>query len=130
MILEEMTMSEFKSALKSTKTLLVPYGTVEAHGTHLPLNTDTLIIYEAAKLAAKALPFFIAPADSVRRLYLNRAASRHALHYHRYAPLSYEGYRQAGLRQGAQKLYPHLRPRRLVTRLGDEGGGRVPDNRA
>ncbi len=61
MILEEMTMSEFKSALKSTKTLLIPYGTVEAHGTHLPLNTDTLIIYEAAKRAAKTLAFFIAP---------------------------------------------------------------------
>jgi len=61
MILNEMTMSEFKSALKKTKTMVLPYGTVEAHGTHLPLNTDTLIIYEAVKLAAAKAPFFIAP---------------------------------------------------------------------
>lgn len=61
MILEEMTMTEFKRALRKTRTLLVPYGSVEAHGTHLPLNTDTLIIAEAARMAAARAPFFVAP---------------------------------------------------------------------
>ncbi len=61
MNLEEMTMSEFADALKGTKTMILPYGTVEAHGTHLPLSTDTLIIHEAVKLAAESVPVFIAP---------------------------------------------------------------------
>ena len=46
MILENMTMSDFKKHLKKTKTIIFPFGTVEEHGSHLPLNTDTLIIYK------------------------------------------------------------------------------------
>jgi creatinine amidohydrolase len=61
MILTEITMKDFKKGLKTTKTLIVPYGTVEAHGTHLPLSTDTLIIYEAVKRAASRTPVFVAP---------------------------------------------------------------------
>jgi creatinine amidohydrolase len=61
MMLIDMTMKDFKKGLKTTRTLIVPYGTVEAHGTHLPLSTDTLIIFEAVKRAASRTPVFVAP---------------------------------------------------------------------
>lgn len=61
MILEEMTMEEFKEGLEKTKTLAVPYGSVEAHGRHLPLNTDTLTMCRVLEAAAKKRDFFIAP---------------------------------------------------------------------
>jgi len=60
-VLENITMSEFKKYLKKTKTIVFPFGTIEEHGKHLPLNTDSLIIQEALKLAAKKKKFFLAP---------------------------------------------------------------------
>ncbi len=56
-----MTMTEFKRGLKKTRTIIIPYGTVEAHGTHLPLSTDTICIDRAVKAAAERVPVFIAP---------------------------------------------------------------------
>lgn len=61
MILEEMTMGEFESGLKITQTVLLPFGSVEEHGYHLPLSTDTIQAYEVAKSAAKIIPLFVAP---------------------------------------------------------------------
>jgi creatinine amidohydrolase len=61
MLLEETTMQGFKRALRRTQTVIVPYGTVEAHGAHLPLSTDTLIINEAVKKAAERTGVFAAP---------------------------------------------------------------------
>jgi creatinine amidohydrolase len=60
-ILENITMSEFKKYLRHTKTIVFPFGTIEEHGGHLPLNTDSHIIQEALKLAAKRRKFFLAP---------------------------------------------------------------------
>ena len=54
-MLENMTMNEFRKYLKSTKTIVFPFGTIEEHGSHLPLNT------EALKLAAEKRKFFLAP---------------------------------------------------------------------
>ncbi len=61
MILEEMTMEEFKAGILKTQTLAVPYGTLEAHGRHLPLNTDTLAMCRVLEEAARERNFFIAP---------------------------------------------------------------------
>ena len=61
MILENITMAEFKRHLKKTNTIIVPFGTVEEHGNHLPLNTDTLIIYEVLKEVVKKRNVFLAP---------------------------------------------------------------------
>jgi len=58
-ILENITMTEFRNKLKKTKTIIFPFGTVEEHGSHLPLNTDTLIIYEALKMIKRNV--FLAP---------------------------------------------------------------------
>jgi creatinine amidohydrolase len=61
MILENITMAEFKKHLKETKTIIFPFGTVEEHGNHLPLNTDTLIVYEVLKRVIKKRKVFLAP---------------------------------------------------------------------
>ncbi len=61
MLLENATMKEFKQHLKKTKTIIIPFGTVEEHGNHLPLNTDTLIIYEVLKRVIKKRKVFLAP---------------------------------------------------------------------
>jgi creatinine amidohydrolase/Fe(II)-dependent formamide hydrolase-like protein len=36
----EMTVLEVKEYLKTNKTIILPYGVVEQHGYHLPLDTD------------------------------------------------------------------------------------------
>jgi creatinine amidohydrolase len=60
-ILENITMSEFKKYLRQTKTIVFPFGTIEEHGRHLPLNTDSLIIQEALKKVTMRKRFFLAP---------------------------------------------------------------------
>lgn len=61
MILEDMTMGEFEEGLKRTTTVLIPFGSVEEHGKHLPLSTDTIQAYEVGKKAACQIPLFVAP---------------------------------------------------------------------
>ena len=46
--LKEMTPAQAAAALKSTSRLLVPAGTVEARGPHLPLGCDTVILERLA----------------------------------------------------------------------------------
>jgi creatinine amidohydrolase len=60
-VLEHITMPEFRKYLKTTKTIVFPFGTIEEHGRHLPLNTDSLIITEALREVAKKRKFFLAP---------------------------------------------------------------------
>lgn len=61
MIIEEMTMNEFADGLARSRTVLIPFGSVEEHGSHLPLSTDTLEAYEVCKKAALQKPLFVAP---------------------------------------------------------------------
>lgn len=61
MLLENITMSDFQKGLKKTQTLIIPFGTIEEHGSHLPLSTDTMQVYEVVKEVAKRVPVFIAP---------------------------------------------------------------------
>lgn len=61
MIIEEMTMPEFEAGLARSRTVLIPFGSVEEHGSHLPLSTDTLEAYEVCKKAALVTPLFVAP---------------------------------------------------------------------
>ncbi|MBF0557166.1 MAG: creatininase family protein [Nitrospirae bacterium] len=61
MVLEDITMQEFKKYLRQTKTIVVPFGTIEEHGSHLPLNTDSFIIYEALRRVKRKKDFFVAP---------------------------------------------------------------------
>ena len=61
MLIEEMTMTEFEAGLAKSRTVLIPFGSVEEHGSHLPLSTDTIEAYEVCKKAALAIPLFVAP---------------------------------------------------------------------
>ena len=61
MIIEEMTMGNFEEGLKLTRTVYIPFGSVEEHGYHLPLSTDTIQAYEVGKRAAEIIPLFVAP---------------------------------------------------------------------
>lgn len=61
MVLEEMTMSQVEEALKTCKTVYIPFGALEEHGSHLPLATDTMQAYEVGKRAAERTALFVAP---------------------------------------------------------------------
>ncbi len=62
MIIEEISSVEFEEAIKSgVKTVLIPVGSVEAHGPHLPLATDLYTIYEVCKEVAKKIKVMVAP---------------------------------------------------------------------
>ncbi len=61
MQIEEITMEEFEEGLKATRTMVIPFGTVEEHGRHLPLGTDTLIAAEVLRLVLKKRRFFLFP---------------------------------------------------------------------
>ncbi len=61
MIIEEMTMDEFAEGLNLTRTVYIPFGSVEEHGSHLPLSTDTIQAYEVGKKAARRVSLFVAP---------------------------------------------------------------------
>jgi len=61
MLIEEMTMTEFEAGLGRTRTVVIPFGSVEEHGPHLPLSTDTIEACEVARKAALLIPLFVAP---------------------------------------------------------------------
>ncbi len=56
-----MTMTGFEAGLAKSRTVLIPFGSVEEHGPHLPLSTDTLEAYEVCRKAAGRMPLFVAP---------------------------------------------------------------------
>jgi creatinine amidohydrolase len=61
MIIEEMTTVGFSDGLKKTKTVIVPLGSIEQHGPHLPMHTDIFHAREIARRAADMVPVFVAP---------------------------------------------------------------------
>ena len=62
MIMEEMTSPEFAAGLQKTRTAILPLGSLEEHGRHLPLMTDTLHMTALARAAAREVDVFVAPA--------------------------------------------------------------------
>ncbi len=56
-----MTMPEFEVGLSRTRTVLIPFGSVEEHGPHLPLATDTYEAVEVCRKASQIRPLFVAP---------------------------------------------------------------------
>lgn len=61
MIIAEMTMTEFAAGLETSRTVVIPFGSVEEHGPHLPLSTDTIEACEVCKKASQRIPLFVAP---------------------------------------------------------------------
>lgn len=61
MYIENITMEELKKYIKKFPRIIIPFGSVEEHGPHLPLSTDTIQIMEILKIVEKKIPIFIAP---------------------------------------------------------------------
>jgi creatinine amidohydrolase len=64
--LAELTMEEAAGALRAGTVLLLPIGSLEAHGPHLPLETDVIIAVETARragerLAERGIPTLLLP---------------------------------------------------------------------
>ena len=108
MILEEISMKEFEKKAKKIKTVLIPVGSLEAHGPHLPLGTDTIEVYEIAKKVTHSVDVFVAPpipygmcrstskhpgtvgitGDTLRNLIRDIVRSLHANHLKRFIIIS------------------------------------------
>ncbi|RLE97668.1 MAG: creatininase family protein, partial [Thermoprotei archaeon] len=50
---EELTSTDLENINKETTVVILPVGSIEVHGPHLPLGTDTFIIYYVALKAAE-----------------------------------------------------------------------------
>ncbi len=60
--LQEMTWEEVQAKLDSgKKTLLLPVGSTEQHGPHLPVGTDTMVAVALAEAAARRAAILAAP---------------------------------------------------------------------
>jgi creatinine amidohydrolase len=60
-LMEEMTWVEFNEARKRNDTILIPTGSVEVEGPHLPLNVDSLVALGTAKRVAEKTGLLVAP---------------------------------------------------------------------
>ena len=60
-LLENVTMTDFEEGRKSLRTVILPCGSVEEHGSHLPLGTDTFHAVALAREVAERIPVWVAP---------------------------------------------------------------------
>jgi creatinine amidohydrolase len=58
---EDLTMPGLEALRHQTRTVLLPIGSLEEHGPHLPLGTDTFHALEVARRAARLCPAVVAP---------------------------------------------------------------------
>ncbi len=61
MKLEELTSPEFASSVTKDSVVILPIGSIEEHGPHLPLATDCYQPMRVAEMVAKKTGAFIAP---------------------------------------------------------------------
>jgi creatinine amidohydrolase len=59
--LANLTKDEFAAAMQAGRWLLLPFGTVEAHGPHLPLSTDLLQAEHICAAVAQRINGLVAP---------------------------------------------------------------------
>ena len=65
MNIDELYDPEFRKLIKSKKpTIIIPVGSIEQHGAHLPISTDSDIITEIASRLAKKCGFIVLPTIS------------------------------------------------------------------
>lgn len=59
----ELAATDFAEALRKSKGVaIIPVGSIEIHGPHLPVGCDTLIIERLAEMVAEREPVVVAPA--------------------------------------------------------------------
>jgi creatinine amidohydrolase len=61
-VLEHMTWNQAHAAVQANKVLIVPVGSTEQHGPHLPLGTDAIVAFELGRRVARQTPAIVAPA--------------------------------------------------------------------
>ena len=65
MNINELYDPEFRKLIKSKKpTIIIPVGSIEQHGAHLPISTDSDIVTEIASRLAKKCGFIVLPTIS------------------------------------------------------------------
>lgn len=60
-VLEKVTMTAFEKERRTRRTVILPCGSVEEHGSHLPLGTDTFHAVALAEAVAERIPVWAAP---------------------------------------------------------------------
>jgi creatinine amidohydrolase len=60
----DMTDNDFKIKLKKIRRAIIPVGSLEQHGAHLPVSTDSLITEYVARLLAEKIGAFVLPVIS------------------------------------------------------------------
>ena len=60
-LLEEMSWPEVAKLAKQKKTVLIPVGSIEQHGPHLPLNCDLTAAWEVSLRVARKIGAVVAP---------------------------------------------------------------------
>lgn len=60
-VFENVTMPEFEKGRETCRTIVLPCGSIEEHGPHLPLGTDTFSAVAVARAAAELGGFWVAP---------------------------------------------------------------------
>jgi creatinine amidohydrolase len=58
---QDLTMPEFEAAREALQTVIIPVGSIEEHGPHLPLGTDAFHAIEVARRVAGLRPVLVAP---------------------------------------------------------------------
>jgi creatinine amidohydrolase len=58
---EHLTMPGLEALRQQTQTVILPLGSLEEHGPHLPLGTDTFHAMEVARRVARLRPVVVAP---------------------------------------------------------------------
>ncbi len=58
---QDLTMPEFEAARERSRTVILPVGSLEEHGPHLPLGTDMFHALEVARRLAQVQPVVVAP---------------------------------------------------------------------
>lgn len=60
-VLQDMSWEEVQQELKETSVAIIPVGSTEQHGRHMPMGADTYAPYEIAKKAAEKEKAIVVP---------------------------------------------------------------------
>jgi creatinine amidohydrolase len=61
LILQEMTWTDVQEYLKANDMVIIPIGSTEQHGPHMPLGTDWLVAFDMAKMISARTGVMVAP---------------------------------------------------------------------
>ncbi len=61
LVLQEMTWTDIRSYLKSSDMVIIPMGSTEQHGPHLPLGVDSYLSFDISKLISEKTGVVVAP---------------------------------------------------------------------